>query len=158
MNGPRPPGGHDRRDPQDRAADLLRQHTDEGWVAIADDVLTRAMAVFRPSAPVRGRHADGEFFVSSDVLVEAVRHEVEQVPLAAPTTITCTTDEDDVLVAVVVQVVVAYGAHLLTVAEDVRSRALLELREVLGQLAPEPAQIHTHVHVADVTDDPRFTR
>jgi len=149
--------GPDRRDPQDRAADLLRQHTDEGWVAIAGDVLGRALSTFRPSAPVRGRHDEGEFYIASDVLVEAVRHEVEQVPQAAPTVITCTTDADDVLVAVVIQVVVAFGAHLVTVADEVHRRALAELRDVLGRLAPGPEQVHTHVHVADVTDDPRFT-
>lgn len=150
------PGTPQPREAQDRAADLMRRHTDEGWVAMQDDVLGRALSVFRPSAPVRGRHGDGEFYVASDVLVEALRHEVERVPQAAPVVITCTTDADDVLVGVVVQLVVAYGAHLVTVADRVRARALDELREVLGELAPGPAQIHTHVHIGDVTDDPRF--
>jgi len=71
-----------------RATELLRQHTDAGWTAISADILHRAMAAFRPSEPVRGRHESGDFFVASTVIVSQLRHVVDQTPHAAATRIT----------------------------------------------------------------------
>lgn len=144
------------REPQDLAARLIRQHTEEGWVAMRDDLLALALRAFRPSAPVRGRHGSGEFLVAADVLVDLLRRSVDAEPQAAATDITCLTGETDSLELVTIGVIAAYGAHLVTLAEAVRGRALAELRSVLGSLAPGPDRIQTHVHVGDVTDDPRM--
>lgn len=63
-----------------RAAALLRQHTDSGWKAIEDSVITRALTLFRPSAPVRGRHDLGDFFLAADVVVNELRQRIDAVP------------------------------------------------------------------------------
>jgi len=138
-----------------QATQLLRQHTDAGWTAISADILHRALRAFRPSAPVRGRHHLGDFFVGSDVVVGRVREAVDVVPHAAAVGITCSTDDHQQLDTVIIQIIAAYGSHLLTLAEHVHTAAARNLSDVLGELAPSPADIHTHVHVGDVTDDPR---
>ncbi|NAZ85567.1 hypothetical protein [Kineococcus indalonis] len=138
-----------------RAALLLRQHTDAGWVAVRESVVSRALHAFRPSAPVRGRHAAGDYFVASDVLVAALRRAVDLVPRVAATRITCTTGEDDELDDVVVELVAAYGVRLLEVAGQVHAVAREVLGDLLGPLAPAAERIRTHVHLGDVSDDPR---
>jgi hypothetical protein len=135
---------------------LLRQHTDTGWKAIEYSILERARTLFRPSAPVRARHGLGDFFVAADVVVVELRHVVDLVPQAAAQDITCTVGEDDVLESVTVQLVVAYGASLLDVAAGVHRVAVQRLRDLLGELAPGAADVHTHVHIGDVSDDPRI--
>lgn len=138
-----------------RATQLLRQHTDAGWTAIRGDILDRALRAFRPSDPVRGRHDLGDFFVAADVVVSRLRQAVDTVPLAAASRITCTTDERDELDTVTIQILAAYGARLLSLAEEVHATAARTLAELLGDLAPAAGAIHTHVHIADITDDPR---
>ncbi|WP_432574300.1 hypothetical protein [Kineococcus sp. SYSU DK005] len=138
-----------------RAAVLLRQRTDAGWVAVRGNVVSRALHVFRPSEPVRGRHEDGDFFVASDVVVAVLRRAVDLVPRAAATRITCTTGEEHDLDEVVVEIVAAYGARLLEVAERVHAVARDVLTDLLGPLAPPSERIRTHVHLGDVSDDPR---
>lgn len=148
--------GEPRVEFQDLGARLIRRHTENGWVALRDDLLDRALRSFRPSAPVRGRHDAGDFFVAAEALVALLRRSVDAEPQAAASDITCETDGSDVLVSVTIRLVAAYGAHLVTLADAVRARALVELQEVLGVLAPEIARIHTHVHVEDVHRDPRM--
>jgi hypothetical protein len=138
-----------------QATRLLRQHTDAGWTAISADILTRAVRAFRPSEPVRGRHQLGDFFVASDVIVDRLRQAVDAVPNAAAARITCTTGDRQQLVEVTIQIVAAYGAHLLTLAGHVHDAAARRLAEELGEFAPMSDAIHTHVHIGDVTDDPR---
>lgn len=156
------PGGRAQRgggagdDRLARATTLLRRHTDAGWKAIEGDVLARALTLFRPSAPVRGRHELGDFLVASDVVVARLRLVVDAVPRAAAAGITCTTDGQDHLESVTVQLVVAYGSSLLEVAGRVHAVAVQELRDVLGPLAPRAEAVRTHVHVGDVSDDPRI--
>lgn len=138
-----------------QATQLLRQHTDAGWTAISADILHRVLRAFRPSDPVRGRHDLGDFFVASDVVVGRLRQAVDAVPDAAATRITCRTNDHQELDAVTVQIVAAYGTHLLTLAGHVHTTAARTLTAVLGDLAPSDADIHTHVHIGDITDDPR---
>jgi hypothetical protein len=138
-----------------QATQLLRQHTDAGWTAISADILHRALRAFRPSAPVRGRHDLGDFFVASDVVVTRLRQTVDAMPGAAAVRITCSTDDHQQLDAVTVEIIAAYGEHLLTLAGHVRAAATHTLTAVLGELAPSDAVIHTHVHIGDVTDDLR---
>ncbi|MFI5937911.1 hypothetical protein [Actinoplanes sp. NPDC051494] len=139
----------------DQATSLLRQHTDAGWTAISGDILRRSLRAFRPSEPVRGRHDLGDFFVAADVLVARLRETVDAVPDAAAARITCTTGEDRRLAEVTIQIIAAYGTHLLSLAELVHAAAARRLTDELGTLAPADDAIHTHVHVGDVTDDPR---
>jgi hypothetical protein len=139
-----------------RATLLLRQHTDNGWKAIEDSVLARAKMLFRPSAPVRSRHDLGEFFIAADVVVAELRQVIDAVPRAAAQDITCSVGGDDVLESVTIQLIVAYGASLLEVAAGVRRVVLQRLGDLLGELAPGAGDIHTHVHIGDVSNDPRI--
>jgi hypothetical protein len=138
-----------------QATQLLRQHTDAGWTAISADILHRALNAFRPSAPVRGHHELDDFFVASDVVVARLRQAVDTVPHAAAVRITCSTDDDLHLDVVTIEMIAAYGTHLLTLAGHVRTAAARTLTAVLGDLAPSNAVINTHVHIGDITDDPR---
>jgi hypothetical protein len=138
-----------------QATELLRQHTDAGWTAISADILHRALAAFRPSEPVRGRHEFGDFFVASTVIVAQLRHVVDDIPHAAATRITCTTDDEQRLGEVTIQIIVAYGTHLLNLADQVHHAAVDTLTGILGELTPSAGAIHTHVHIGDITDDPR---
>jgi hypothetical protein len=135
---------------------LLRQHTDTGWKAMEASVLARALRFFRPSAPVRARHEHGDFFVASDVVVSRLRLVIDAVPQAAAQSVTCTVDDGDVLQSVTIQLVVVYGAKLVEVADRVHTVAWDELVHLLGDLAPGPEEVHTHVHIGDVSDDPRI--
>ncbi|WP_328291261.1 hypothetical protein OG218_00570 [Kineococcus sp. NBC_00420] len=137
-----------------RAAALLRQHTDSGWKAIEDSVITRALTLFRPSAPVRGRHDLGDFFLAADVVVNELRQRIDAVPRAAAQKIACTTGERDELEQVTVELIAAYGAPLLEVAGTVHTVAMTTLQELLGALAPAAERVRTHVHIGDVSNDP----
>jgi hypothetical protein len=138
-----------------QATHLLRQHTDAGWTAISGDILSRALRAFRPSEPVRGRHQLGDFFVAADVVAARLREAVDAVPGTAATRITCTTGDQQHLVEVTIQIIAAYGTRLLSLADDVHAAAARCLADELGALAPADDAIHTHVHIGDVTDDPR---
>ncbi|WP_432561751.1 hypothetical protein [Kineococcus sp. SYSU DK003] len=138
-----------------QATALLRQHTDSGWKAMQASVIARALAAFRPSAPVRGRHESGDFLVASDVLVARLRQVVDAVPQAAAQRITCATGARDELESVTIQLIAGYGAVLTDLAARVHTEALDCLHELLGPLAPTAEQVHTHVHIGDVSDDPR---
>lgn len=138
-----------------QATQLLRQHTDAGWTAISANILHRAFAALRPSEPVRGRHDLGDFFVASTVIVSQLRHAIDTIPHAAATRITCTTDDQQHLTDVTIQIIVAYGTHLLTVADHIHQTTIDTLHGILGDLAPTANAVHTHVHIGDITDDPR---
>ena len=145
----------DINDPVARATQLLRQHTDTGWTVMSANILSRALRAFRPSDPVLGRHDSGEFFVASDVVVAQVRETIDAVPQAAATKISCSTNQNHELDRVTVQIVAAYGAHLPTLADHIHTATVATLTDMLGDLAPTHNQIHTHIHVGDVSDDPR---
>ena len=139
----------------DQATLLLRQHTDAGWTAISADILHRSLRAFRPSEPVRGRHELGDFYVAVDVIVARLREAVDAVPNAAAARITCTTGNDHRLAEVTIRIIAAYGAHLVSLAELVHAAAARCLTDELGALAPADDAIHSHVHIGDITDDPR---
>jgi hypothetical protein len=139
-----------------RATALLRQHTDAGWKTMEDSVVNRALTLYRPSSPVRGRHDLGEFFLAADLVVTCLRRRIDEVPEAAAEQITCTTGEGDALEQVTIQLTAAFGAALLQVAGQVHTVAVDVLVDLLGALAPTAERVRTHVHVGDVTDDPRL--
>jgi hypothetical protein len=138
-----------------QATELLRQHTEAGWTAISANVLRRAFAALRPSEPVRGRHDLGDFFVASTVIVSRLHHAIDTIPNAAATRIACTTDDQQHLTDVTIEVIAAYGTHLVTVADHIHHVATDTLRGILGDLAPTGNAVHTHVHIGDIADDPR---
>lgn len=144
---------HSGNDPLVQATRLLRRHTDAGWTAISGDILHRALRAFRPSDPVRARHHLGDFFVAGDVVVARLRHAVDAVRHTAATRITYSTNDHHELDAVTIQVVAAYGTHLLTLARHIHTTTARTLTTILGDLAPSGTDIHTHI--GDVTDDPR---
>jgi hypothetical protein len=146
---------HNGNDPLVQATQLLRQHTDAGWTAISADILHRVLRAFRPSDPVRARHHLGDFFVASDVVIARLRQAVDAVPHAAATRITYSTNDHHELDTVTIQIIAAYGTHLLTLARQIHTTAVRTLTTLLGDLTPSDADIHTHVHIGDITDDPR---
>ncbi|MGI4895315.1 MAG: hypothetical protein ACRYF3_09400 [Janthinobacterium lividum] len=147
---------HGIRDRLAQATMLLRQHTDAGWKAVEDTVIARALAAFRPSAPVRGRLDVVDYFIASDIVVSRLRLVIDAVPQAAAQQITCTTGKGEELESVTIQLIAAYGAPLLELAGRVHSVAVVHLHELLGALAPAAEQVRTHVHIGDISDDPRI--
>ncbi len=137
-----------------QATAMLRQHTDAGWKAIEDSVINRTLALFRPSAPVRGRHDMGDFFLAAEVVIAHLRRRIDTVPHAAADKIACTTGERDELEQVTIKLIAAYGAPLLDVAGQVHTVAVAVLTELLGVLAPAAERVRTHVHIGDVSNDP----
>jgi hypothetical protein len=138
----------------DRAATTLRQHTDRGWVVIRDNLFARALAVFRPSAPVRARHPAGEFYVAADVLVACVREALDAVARTGAVRVHCMTDADSDLQGVTAEIVALYGTPLLPLAQEVREGVAAALAQALG-LGPEQVRaVPIDVGITDVTDDP----
>lgn len=140
----------------DRATQALRRHTDQGWTLVRENALLKALSAFRPSAPVRGRTASPsgvvEYFVASDVLVATLREAVGAVPGAAPLTITCSTDDQDRLVTVTIEILAAFDEPLLPLASTVRRATSAQLASVLGDLAPPVDAVDVDIAITDVAD------
>lgn len=136
------------------ATEALRVHTPSGWHSVRSDLLAVARRAHRPSAPVRGAHDLGEYFLAGDVLAARLRAGVDSVPDAAATAVNLRVTVDDLLQGVTVEVAALFGSHLPTVAEEVRSVVGSEVDDLLGRLSPGPAGIEVHVHVGDVVQDP----
>jgi hypothetical protein len=134
----------------DEATQLLRQHTDAGWIVVSADILHRAIAAFRSSEPVRGRYDLGDFFVSSTVIVAQLHNVIDRIPHAAATKITCVTDDQRHLAELTIQIIAACGTYLLTLADQIHHAAA----EILGD-HPVRRRHPLHVHIGDITDDPR---
>ena len=137
------------------AARTLREHTDSGWIALRDDVVTAAVRAFRPSAPVRGRLSDGALLVASNVVVNQVRAAVTTVADAGVLRITCTTTADDELDRLTVELVALYGTPLVPLARRVRLAAAQAVTEVLGLGAAPMERVAVDVSVQDVTKERR---
>ena len=139
-----------------RAARTLREHTDDGWVALRDDVVAAAVRAFRPSAPVRGALPGGSLFVASTVVVSRVHAALEAVPNVGALRITCTTTADDELDRLTVELVALYGTPLVPMAHEVRRLAADVVAETLGLTSPPVDRVRVDVSVQDVTPDPRL--
>lgn len=140
----------------DRATATLRQHTDRGWIAVRDDLLARALALFRPAVPIRGARRGGEYFISAEVLTAVLRQDVAAVSAAGVTHVSCTTDARQALRDVTIDLIALYGAPLVPLAKEVRDRAATTLAEVLGLTPEQVGDVPVHVGITDVTDDPRW--
>ena len=136
------------------AARTLREHTDSGWIALRDDVVTAAVRAFRPSAPVRGRLSDGALLVASNVVVNQVRAAVTTVADAGVLRITCTTTADDELDRLTVELVALYGTPLVALADEVRRLAATAVADTLGLSSIPWSRVVVDISVADVAADP----
>lgn len=141
----------------DRATQALRRHTDQGWVLVRENVLLKALSAFRPSAPVRGRTTSPrgpvEYTVTADVVVSSLREAVTAVPHAAPLSISCSTDEQDRLAVVTVEILASFDEPLLPLSDAVRHAATARLSALLGDLAPPDRAVAVDLAITDVTTD-----
>lgn len=140
----------------ERATQALRRHTDQGWTLVRENVLLKALSAFRPSAPVRGRTATpagtADYFVTADVLVAALRDVTSSVPGAVPLVITCSTDDDDRLSTVTLEILAAFDEPLLPLAAAVRRAVAAHLSTLLGELAPPAEAVDIDIAITDVVD------
>jgi len=137
-------------DPHQRAVEQLRARADPAWPQMRGRALRTARRAFRPSTPVRGRHALGTFALASDVLVAALRTAVESVPGIRVRALRCRTGPDDVLLAVDLSVSAAMGTALPTAAAAVRAAVRAALPAVLGPPGPDDPAVRIDVGVDDV--------
>ncbi|ABS03083.1 hypothetical protein [Kineococcus radiotolerans] len=134
-----------------RATDALRLHTPSGWRALRADLLDHARRVYRPSAPLRARHPGGEYVVAGDVLVARVRAALAAVPGVEVTAVRCTTNAQDRLDVLTVQIAVVFGTPVLAVAGTVLDLTATAVEGLLGPVGAEGPAPRVHVHVGDVT-------
>ncbi len=146
------------------ATEALSRHVDDRWVQVADRVMTRALTATRRSQPVRAAHpdagasADGELFVSEQVLITHIRHATAPVPGAAPNRVSISTDADHRCTAVTIAITVRYPDPIIPIADRIRARAQDVLGVILG-FVPVVEVSSMHVHVSDVTTtDPHTGR
>lgn len=136
---------------------------DASWRAISSNVLDRVRRLMGPSEPVIVHAADGaptqdaegsRTYLSTRVLVAALRRLLQQAPTHAPTGIDLTVDGDR-LVDVELRLVGAYGTDLRALADQLHVEVLALLRDLLG---PDPQLGAGTVSICfeDVVDgDPR---
>lgn len=154
------PGGAPADDLLARAADSLREITDEGWVRARESVLRRVLRTGRPSQRVVGRHDHGTFTVATDVLAHQVRAEVDAaVGEARVTDVRCAVGPDGELESMVVVLSVRFGARIAGVAAAARTTAARTVVLTLGTpFRVEGVTLDLHVadvHPAASPDDPR---
>jgi len=134
----------------DLATTQLRQHTDEGWMAVGPRVLAAALGALRPSQPVRGRHAEGAYTVTADVLRRSLRTVLDPDPRVRVRRLAFRTRADDALDEAVVELSVAYLQPIETLADDVRATVADHLRAVLGDPDLPEAVVTVDLLVTDV--------
>ncbi|MEP6528150.1 MAG: hypothetical protein ABJA86_13425 [Nocardioidaceae bacterium] len=134
----------------------LRGHTDDRWVAISDDVLSRVMCISRPSHPVRAQAPRGGYFhVSEQVLVASLQHALDEVPHCEVTHIQIQAD-GETYTGVTIIVTAQYRVPLISLADQIRGLASGRLTDILGPVTPEVTVSAMHVHIEDVTPgDPK---
>ncbi|MCC2314960.1 hypothetical protein [Cellulomonas xiejunii] len=134
----------------DLATTQLRQHTDEGWVTVGPRGLAAALGALRPSQPVRGRHAEGPFTVTSDVLRTSLRTALDPDPRLRVRRLAFRTRADDALDEAVVELSVAYLQPIEPLAGDVRRTVADHLRTVLGDPDLPETVVTVDLLVSDV--------
>ena len=98
----------------------------------------------------------GVFFIAADAVTAELRQVIDDVPQVVAQRISCVTGDGDELESVIVELIAAYGAPLLPTADRVHTVTLHRLQQLLGDFAPGEGQVHTHVHVGDVSPDARI--
>lgn len=152
-----PPDGGSAPDPMptaeqdlEIATQALRDHTDERWVEVSDNILAKVLVASRPSHPVRGRAGTEPFHVSERVLTAHVLDTVDQIPHIEAAAIRIHTGQDR-YTGITIVITAEHGLRLIPAADAIREAARDRLTQVLGQLVPPISVSTMHVHVDDVT-------
>lgn len=143
-------GKRPERDVLARAAEGMREITDDGWVRVRGSVLARVLRTVRPTRHVIGRHAYGAFTVASGVLVSQVRDAVdghdERVRVLD---VRCATDDQGYLESVGIAVSVLFGSRIARVTASTRAVTAERISRTIGTDFPLDRVI-VDLHVADV--------
>jgi len=135
------------------ASAALRAHADQRWVEISDRVLAKAMTATRRSHPIRAHASSGAIQISEQALISYLRAAIDAtVPGTALAHISLQVTGRDELSGVIIQLIAPYGTPLLTIADDIRTRAIQCLLEVLGPSATPVTVTHLHIHFCDVVE------
>lgn len=160
-------------DPLERARDLVRDHepAPAAWEELSQSVMTKVREAVRPSYPIlafteagtartgaTGTDADGEgdrTYVSSRIVVTALRRLLQGAPTHAPTEIKVEVD-DARLLEVRIGLACSYGVDLPALAAQVRGDVVLLLEELLGpEAAGGPGRVTIEI-VDVVPGDPNL--
>ncbi len=135
------------------ATSQLRGRAHPRAAEVAERVLRTALAGGRRSLPVRARAPHEHVRVSTGVLVTLLRAEVDPALVgAAVGRIAVSTDREDLLTELTVELFVQYGTEIPALADRVRELARGTLDASLGPGTAAGVDITvTHVHVSDVT-------
>lgn len=137
------------------ATTQLREHVEDRWVEIADRMLMNVLGHQRPSHPIRAKSLAGDFHVSEQVLVTALRHALDPVAHCEVTAIHVYADRD-IYTGVTIVVTVQVPHPVIALADDVRRIAYEQLEQILGTSTPRLTVETMHVHVDDVSrGDPK---
>ncbi|MEU0316122.1 hypothetical protein [Nocardioides sp. NPDC006273] len=151
--------------PLDRATRAARVEEPEGWVDLAESIMSRVRRVIVPSEPILTFTAQGtpsrdtegsETFVSARVVTAALRRLLQEHPTHAPETIDLHVD-DSRLTGIDIRLVARFGVELHPLADTLRPQIYAIVRELLG---PAPGLVPSLIEIeyVDVTrGDPNKT-
>lgn len=140
-----------------RAAAVLRESTDHGWIRVRSSVLDRARWALRPSIAVAGvltPEGPGStpvtFSVQSTVVVSVVRAALDRLPTVRPDRIVCQAERDGTITNLTVMVSAAYGEQIIELAQTVRSVCAATVRALLGLPDLPESVVTVDICVTDV--------
>lgn len=152
----------------DRAAALVRQQVQDeppaAWPPVAEGIRERVRLLVIPAEPIALHGPDGEAvddagsrtIVSSRVLVAALRRALRGSADHAPERIRLDVD-DEQLLGLRIELVVAYGTDIPDVAARVRAVVARSLADLLGDGLHLGRSLDVGLDVVDVVDgDPRL--
>ncbi len=148
-----------------QATESLRGRRDDRWVAIENRVISAALAATRRSRPIRAQNDEpdlpssvtGSTFVREQVLIAYVSRAMDGVPGSAVERIVVNSDHD-LYTGLTIIVRVQFGQRIISLADELRARAEIALRELLGAVTPPVTVTAMHVHVDDVQlSDPNLS-
>jgi len=135
------------------ASAALRAQADQRWVEISDRVLAKAMTATRRSHPIRAQASSGAIQISEQALISYLRAAIEAtVPGTTLAHISLQVRGRDELSGVIIQLIAQYGTPLLPIADEVRTRAIQCLHQILGPSATPVTVTHLHIHFCDVSE------
>lgn len=145
-------------DPLERARDLVRdtEPPSEAWEELSSSVMTKVREMVRPSYPILVS-VDGEdrTYVSSRVVLTALRRMLQGQPTHAPTDLTVDVD-DERLLGVHIGLAGSYGVDLVALADRVRGQVAAVLVELLD-LPEDGAAGLVDITIEDVVEgDPNL--
>ncbi|WP_137292881.1 hypothetical protein [Nocardioides dongxiaopingii] len=126
-------------DPLDRATHAARDEPVDRWPEVSAAIMAGVRSLRTPSDPIRvhtdgppARDDDGSHtYVSSRVVVDALRRLLQRDPTHAPAGIGLRVDGDR-LAAIELDLVGAYGVDLVGLASRVRGDVLVEVTRLVG--------------------------